>query len=152
MRKGFTLIELLVAVTLAGVLALTIGVALMAGATFSADANTRVELRRDSRYALMTVARAVRVKSQAEVLITQSGGRLTLDPSVGSPPYFEKQGSNLVYFDGTNTNTLIHGTVTSIAFALDAGPKTGAYLLSIALRLDNGNHSELMTVLVRLRN
>ncbi len=73
-----------------------------------------------------------------------------------SPPttqneYFQKEGNDLVYFDGTKKYYLIKGKVEDVKFNKIAGD-SGSYYVSVVLKLKDGEIKTSLDSLIALRN
>jgi uncharacterized membrane protein YgcG len=80
-------------------------------------------------------------------------------PSTPPPPpppttqneYFQREGNDLVYFDGTRKYYLIKGKVEDVKFNKVAGDG-GAYYVNVVLKLKDGEIRTSLDSLIALRN
>jgi uncharacterized membrane protein YgcG len=80
-------------------------------------------------------------------------------PSTPPPPpppttqneYFQREGNDLVYFDGTTKYYLIKGKVEDVKFNKVAGDG-GAYYVNVVLKLKDGEIRTSLDSLIALRN
>ena len=149
-----TLTEVIIGLVLSGILVLTVGVALNAGAKFSQDATVRTQMRRDARVTLMHIEKRVRPMKGSQVAVNGPGDRLTISPAGVTASYWEKSGSNLNFFDGPGNQTiaLVSGTVSTVQFAINPGERTGTYLVAVNLQLAQGAIQAPMSAIIELRN
>lgn len=147
-----TLVELAVVLAGAAVLSLCVGVVLGVGTRLPVQARKETGLRQDAYVALRYIQTAVRKKASDEVSINVDGDTLTLDPASGSPPYFTEDEGDLLYFNGTDTITVIDNYVAALSFELVAGNSPDTYLVSVALQLTRNGSSVAVSSLTELRN
>lgn len=80
----------------------------------------------------------------------------TSPPPPSTPPttqneYFQREGNDLVYFDGTRKHYLIKGKVEDVKFNKIAGDG-GSYYVSVVLKLKDGEIKTSLDSLIALRN
>ena len=142
-----------VAVVVGGILTLSVALAMIAGADMSSEAKRSVALRQDASYALRFTQRRVRGIFSDEIEVNEDGDVLTLYPDAEHPHYFQQDGDDLIYFDGTDTETLVEGKLETVAFELVDGQNGQDVLLSVALALaDDGLSVEMPASLTLIRN
>ena len=147
-----TLIELECAMVAAAVLALCVGVVAETGTRLSRQANAECALKRDASIACRFVQHQVRSRASEDIEIAEDGAKLVLDADAVSPPYFRKDESDLVYFDGVANRVIVDNEVQSLEFELLDGHTSGEYLVHMTIQLSRSGFSNEMETSVTLRN
>lgn len=151
-RAGMTLVELVTVLFISAAIALSAGTVLVSGTRMTLRARKKLRLKRDASMALRYVHRQVRSRTSNEIEVNVDGDMLTLDPDSGNPPYLAKVDGNLVFYNGTDTITLIENYVNSLSFGFTEGHTSGKYYVSTSIGLVRDDLAVEMEAFSTLRN
>jgi len=144
-QKGFTLIELMVAVIIAIILLLAVGTVLFIAQISWNNAWQKVNLQRDSSYAMLKMSHSIKAASSA--IVDNDGKTITIYEGGSWTTFFLGQESKalICQIEGQYPEVVINGRVEDLAFNVE-GNKVG---IDLKLREANLQTHFVSTVMMR---
>jgi len=150
--RAMTLLELQITIAISAVLMFATVSATGVAMRMSNEAQSRLALRRDTAIALRFIQRQARGRSADDISIEDAGATLSLSMDGGITHTFSLTEGSMVFSDGVETQTVIDGTVSSLAFALEDGNGPGTYVVSVEMNLARGSDVVQTSSTIQLRN
>ena len=149
-QKGFTLIELTIAMLTGAIVILAAGMILFYGQKSWNNTWKRVNLQRDTSYAMQRISRPIKAGSSAQVEGNGEGLRIYNDKEGSWRRFFVQPASNNLMLKseivgGNTTETILDDTVEALQFNV-----TGTTVsIELKLREDNLQTHFVSTVMMR---
>jgi len=149
-QKGFTLIELTIAMLTGAIVILAAGMILFYGQKSWNNTWKRVNLQRDTSYAMQRISRSVKAGSSAQIEGSGEGLRIYNDKEGSWRRFFVQPASNNLMLKseivgGNTTETILDDTVEALQFNV-TGTTVG---IELKLREDNLQTHFVSTVMMR---
>ena len=150
-QKGFTLIELTIAMLTGAIVILAAGMILFYGQKSWNSTWKRVNLQRDTSYAMQRISRPIKAGSSAQIEGSGEGLRIYNDKEGSWRRFFVQPASNNLMLKseivgGNTTETILDDTVEALQFNV-----TGT-TVSIVLKLREDNLQTHFVSTVMMRN
>ena len=149
-QKGFTLIELTIAMLTGAIVILAAGMILFYGQKSWNNTWKRVNLQRDTSYAMQRISRPIKAGSSAQIEGSGEGLRIYNDKEGSWRRFFVQPASNNLMLKseivgGNTTETILDDTVEALQFNV-----TGTTVsIDLKLREDNLQTHFVSTVMMR---
>ena len=149
-QKGFTLIELTIAMLTGAIVILAAGMILFYGQKSWNNTWKRVNLQRDTSYAMQRISRPIKAGSSAQIEGSGEGLRIYNDKEGSWRRFFVQPASNNLMLKseivgGNTTETILDDTVEALQFNV-----TGTTVsIELKLREDNLQTHFVSTVMMR---
>jgi len=149
-QKGFTLIELTIAMLTGAIVILAAGIILFYGQKSWNSTWKRVNLQRDTSYAMQRISRPIKAGTSAQVEGSGEGLRIYNDKEGSWRRFFVQPASNNLMLKseivgGNTTETILDDTVEALQFNV-----TGTTVsIELKLREDNLQTHFVSTVMMR---